>query len=356
MRIVEISPYDLSAVGGVQAQVVGLAGVLRSLGAEVQVIAPGMTEGVDASLGRVSRWRANGSVAPVALIPRMSQVAPILRSADIIHLHEPLAPMGGIAILRWVHDHGALDRLWVTFHRDGVSKGYQQWSRWWSYLLPPDHQVAVSPFAAHTAQLVSGVYPLEIPNGVAFDGGGHWRHDEVAMGDRRQRSILFVGRHEERKGLEVALQSFAALDAAVELIVVGTGPLTERLKTRYPDHRIHWLGRVDEATLNGLYRSVDVVVAPSLEGESFGVVLLEAMANGAALVVSDIPAYRWLSADGYAADLVPPGDADALAMALTTLLADSLRRNALRARGFERVRSFAFTTIAERYLTLFSGS
>ncbi|MGC9155406.1 MAG: glycosyltransferase family 4 protein [Ferrimicrobium sp.] len=361
MKVVEISPYDLGSVGGVQAQVSGLAQALRSLQCEVEIIAPGDAEGVRASLGPVSRWRANGSVAPITLFPRMSQISGVLEWADVIHLHEPFAPMGGVAVLRWAYTHDALDRLWVTFHRDGVSQGYRRWAQWWAYLLPrSDHQIAVSPFAARTAEIVAGVDPYQIPNGVTLDNSLTRTHEERKPSDgsavrcaEAGYRVLFVGRHEERKGLEVALQALTSLDLAVRLIVVGSGPLTEALQARYPDRRVDWLGRVDQTTLMTLYRSVDVVVAPSLAGESFGVVLLEAMANGAVVVASDIPAYRWLSCQGSSAVLVPPRDADALAMALRNVLTDPALRGNLRERAFEQVRSFSFDTLAERYLQLF---
>ncbi|WP_298335293.1 glycosyltransferase family 4 protein [Ferrimicrobium sp.] len=361
MKVVEISPYDLGSVGGVQAQVSGLAQALRSLQCEVEILAPGNGEGVGASLGSVSRWRANGSVAPVTLFPRMNQISGVLEWADVIHLHEPFAPMAGVAILRWAYTHDALGRLWVTFHRDGVSAGYRRWAQWWAYLLPrSDHQIAVSPFAARTAEIVAGVYPQQIPNGVALgDNLTHTQEEcELSDGSAVGRSfaeyrVLFVGRHEERKGLEVALQALTSLEMAVRLIVVGSGPLTGALQARYPDRRVDWLGRVDQATLTTLYRSVDVVVAPSLAGESFGVVLLEAMANGAVVIASDIPAYRWLSRQGSSAVLVPPRDADALAMALHNVLTHPEFRDSLRRRAFEQVRSFAFDALAERYLQLF---
>lgn len=366
MRIVEISPYDLGVVGGVQAQVLGMAESFRSLGCQVRVLATGNGRGTDVSLGRVSRWRANGSVAPVVLFPRINQLVAILQWADVIHLHEPLTPMGGVAVLRWAYLHGKIDRTWVTFHRDGVSTGYQHWASWWSYMLPAsNHRIAVSPFAANTAELVSGSRPLEIPNGVKItdrlqpDGLQHDRLQPEAICrsdyEHRPPRLLFVGRHEERKGLEVALRALALIDAEIELQVVGSGPLTVSLRQQYQDRRVRWLGVVGHDELTELYRSADLLIAPSIGGESFGVVLLEAMANGTPVLASDIPAYRWLSEDGDSAMLFPAGDSNALARLLLELLADVPQLSKLREHGYSRVRSFGFTEIGKRYLALFEA-
>jgi phosphatidylinositol alpha-mannosyltransferase len=357
MKIVEVSPYDLGVAGGVQAQVLGIADSLRSLSCEVRVLAAGSGHGADYSLGRTSRWRANGSIAPIALFSRIQRLAPILQWADVIHVHEPLTPMGGVSILRWAYLQGELDRIWVTFHRDGVSKGYQAWSSWWSYILPSiDHRIAVSPFAANTAQLVSGSRPLEIPNGVDIED--RWQHGESDMLHRQHATprVLFVGRHEERKGLEVALRALAMVGAEIEFLVVGDGPLTASLQKQYPDRRVRWLGQVDKEERAKRYRSAEMLIAPSIGGESFGVVLLEAMANGTPVVASDIPAYRWLTVNGDSALLFPPGDSDALAKLLVDLIANATLQARLRDRGYARVRSFSFAEIAKRYVTLFEAN
>ncbi|KJE77895.1 glycosyltransferase family 4 protein [Ferrimicrobium acidiphilum] len=357
MKVVEVSPYDLGVAGGVQAQVLGIANSLRSLGCEVKVLAAGSGNGADYSLGRTSSWRANGSIAPVVLLPRTRRLTPVLQWADVIHVHEPLTPMGGVSILRWAYLRGELDRLWVTFHRDGVSKGYQHWSHWWSYLLPPvDHRIAVSPFAANTAEMVTASRPSQIPNGVEIkDRSERETMDRLGRQHRVPR-VLFVGRHEERKGLEVALRALELMPAEIELMVVGTGPLTVSLQHHYRDHRVRWLGAVDQAELAELYRSADALVAPSIGGESFGVVLLEAMAAGAPIAASDIPAYRWLTSDGDSAALFRPGDSEALARLLTELLEDASLQARLRDRGYARVRSFSFAEIGKRYLTLFEAT
>jgi phosphatidylinositol alpha-mannosyltransferase len=175
-------------------------------------------------------------------------------------------------------------------------------------------------------------------------------------------TIVFVGRHEERKGLVVLLEAFERLrkDAASQQVrharlnVVGDGPATVQLKERFgSDDAISWLGAVDDAEKARELASADVFVAPSLRGESFGVVLLEAMAAGTAVIASDLPGYRLAAGD--AARFVPPGDAPTLATALEAVLEDAHERARLRGLATERVRGFSLDAIAEQYMELYEA-
>ena len=134
-------------------------------------------------------------------------------------------------------------------------------------------------------------------------------------------AIFFLGRHEERKGLAVLLQAMRLLDLDVSCWVAGDGPDTDRLRIEHAgDTRIEWLGRVDEAEKLARLRGASVVCAPSLHGESFGVVLIEAMAAGTPVVASALDGYRNVATDGVDALLVEPGNAPALAAALERVL------------------------------------
>jgi phosphatidylinositol alpha-mannosyltransferase len=145
-------------------------------------------------------------------------------------------------------------------------------------------------------------------------------------------SILFAGRHEPRKGLGVLLEAFAAVQADVSLVVVGDGPLSDSLRrVGATDRRVEWCGALSDGDLARRLAAASVFVAPSLGGESFGLVLLEAMAASAAVIASDLPGYRL--AVGDAACYVPPGDPAALADAIDRLLADEGRRVELVAAG-----------------------
>ena len=171
--------------------------------------------------------------------------------------------------------------------------------------------------------------------------------------------MLFVGRHEPRKGLEVLVEAFAHLDLTVpvRLWVAGEGPQTAELRSRSAgDHRVVWLGRLDDDELVARLRAADVLCAPALAGESFGIVLVEAMAARAVVVASDIPGYSAVvSSHGV---LVPPGDERALAGALSSVLAEVAgRRGCASAQSLEEAaahaRQWSMDAVARRYLEVY---
>ncbi len=164
--------------------------------------------------------------------------------------------------------------------------------------------------------------------------------------------MLFIGRHEPRKGLEVLLDAWAGVDRDAVLQVVGVGPQTDELRKRGVPN-VEWFGTVTDTPRNALLRGATAFCAPSLRGESFGVVLLEAMAAGAAIVASAIPGYQNVARPGRDALLVPPGDVDALRGALRRLLDDAKLRARLVASGHERAEQFSMRRLAERYLELY---
>jgi phosphatidylinositol alpha-mannosyltransferase len=208
----------------------------------------------------------------------------------------------------------------ATFHRSGPSALYRVAGR----LAAPatrrmEARCAVSAAAAATASdALGGSYRI-VPNAVDVTG-----YEAATPWPSSGRAILFLGRHEERKGLGVPLEAFAALSAGgrvpdAELWVAGDGPQTSALRTRYADlSGCRWLGVVTEEEKRRRLAAADVLCAPSLGGESFGVVLLEGMAAGALVVASDIDGYR--QAAGGMAELVAPGDPGALAGALAAAL------------------------------------
>src|SRR5204862_7934819 len=167
---------------------------------------------------------------------------------------------------------------------------------------------------------------------------------------------FFVGRHEPRKGLTVLLEAMQLLAADVHLWVASDGPETAELRARYGhDARIEWLGRIDEREKAARLRGADVFCAPSLRGESFGVVLLEGMAAQTPIVASDLPGYRNVARAGADALLVPPGDVDALAGALAGVLETPSCAERLVASGEQRAEEFSMDNLAARYLTLYEA-
>jgi phosphatidylinositol alpha-mannosyltransferase len=183
-------------------------------------------------------------------------------------------------------------------------------------------------------------------NGIEID-----RVQAVAATSAEAPTILFIGRHEPRKGLDVLLASMALLPGDTRLWVAGEGPDTRALRAQYAtDGRITWLGRITEDEKLARLRGADVFCAPSLRGESFGIVLLEAMAAGTAIVASDLPGYSNVARAGLDAALVPPGDEPALAAALLDVLTDPARRAALVANGAVRAEQFSMDRLADAYL------
>jgi phosphatidylinositol alpha-mannosyltransferase len=363
MRIALVCPYSLTVPGGVQTQVLGLARALGARGDEVAVVGPAEESEVagrldEAALGgavllRVGSGRpvsVNGSRAPVAPWPAaMARAVSALRgfAPEVVHVHEPFVPGPSLAAVV------AGPRPTVgTFHRAGNDLAYRAYGHLvgvWARRL--DAVFAVSEEAARTAQACIGHLPANmgiIPNGVEAD-----LLASVEPWPSSAPTVLFVGRHEHRKGLGVLLDAFEALPAPAQLWVVGEGPETGRLRARCASQaRVVWLGAVDDAERARRLAGADVLAAPSLSGESFGLVLLEAMAAGTAVVASDLPGYR-LAAAG-AARLVPPGDAGALARALLEVLGDAAQRADLREGGLRRARECDMRAIADAYREVYS--
>jgi phosphatidylinositol alpha-mannosyltransferase len=353
LRIGMVCPYSLTIPGGVQMQVLGLARALRSLGHVVQVLAPSDGPPPEAgvtALGKSIPFATNGSVAPIAPDPSAAvRTIRALRSEqfDVVHVHEPLVPGPSLTALLFS------DRPLVgTFHRAGASRAY-------TFLSPVTRRfgkrltqrVAVSQDALATARDGVGGEFTVLFNGVDVDRFAHATPAPTAGP-----TILFVGRHESRKGLAVLLDASRSLPDDVRIWVAGAGPETDALKAAHIDNaRVEWLGRVSDDELAQRLAGADVFCAPSLHGESFGVVLLEAMAAGTAIVASELPGYRAVAKPDEHAVLVPPEDPDALAKALNELLDDPAKRTELIAAGRVRAQEFAMPKLAAAYADIYAS-
>lgn len=351
MRIGLVCPYSLTIPGGVQGQVLGLARSLRSLGHEVRVLGPCDGPPPDAGvtpLGRSVPTAANGSVAPLAPDPS-AQLRTIraLRDEgfDVVHLHEPIAPGPTMTALLF-----ASAPLVGTFHAAGESAAYK-YLGWGLARMARrlDHRCAVSPDAEHLAKAaLGGTYEL-LFNGIEVE--------RFAVGPAHPTTgptIFFLGRHEPRKGLDVLLAALADLPDDVHVWVGGDGPQTAELQERHRgDPRIEWLGRISDEERAARMRGCTVYCSPSVRGESFGMVLLEAMASGAALVASDLDGHRNVATDGADALLAPVGDAPALAKALQRVLDDPGLRAELVAGGRRRADELSMQHLAERYVEIY---
>ena len=348
VRIGIICPYSLTVPGGVQMQVLGLARALSRGGHPTRVLGPCDGPPPDPNvtpLGNSLPTIANGSIAPVAPDPSCQlRAIRAMRdeSFDVIHVHEPLAPGPTMTAL--------LVRpapLIGTFHAAGGSLAYDLLPRATRFLAGRlDHRVAVSPDARDMARnALGGTYDL-LYNGVEL---APYRSAEPARAP--DPTILFIGRHEPRKGLGVLLGALRMLPPGVRLQIAGSGSETAALQARSAsDPRIEWLGTVTDSEKIALLKGADVFCAPSLRGESFGIVLLEAMAAGTAVVASDLSGYRNVARPGTDALLVPPGDAEQLAAALRRVLSDPSESSRLVAEGRRRAEAFSMSGLADQYL------
>lgn len=305
--------------GGVQSQVLGLGRALRRRGIAAQVLAP--CDGLPPEpwvtpLGDSIPYAENGSLAPLAPDPpaQLRLLGALWDERfDVLHLHEPLAP--GATLTSLVVKPAPLIG---TFHASGSIRPY----RWINGVVRRlaarlDHRVAVSEAAAETArESLGGTYRI-IPNAVEvgrFADADPWPTDGP--------TVMFLGRHEERKGLQVLLEATASLPEDVRIWVGGFGPDTEGLRQRYgSDPRIQWLGAISDEEKEARLAGADAFCVPAIGGESFGVVLLEAMAARTPVVASDIGAFRMVSREGRSATLFESGNPEALARAIRHALA-----------------------------------
>ena len=352
LRIGMVSPYSLTIPGGVQQQVMGLARSLRAKGHEVRVLGPCDGPPPDpfvTPLGNSLPTAINGSVAPLA--PDASAALRTIRALndeafDVLHLHEPLVPGPSLTAL-----FVKMAPVVATFHSAGDSAAYKTFARQLTRVAQKiDIRVAVSKDAVELAhRYIGGEYEV-LFNGIDLASSQR----SVDASAQRENAIFYVGRHEPRKGLDVLLEAFSKMPDDVAMWVASDGPQTAELKLRFGgDRRIEWLGRIDDDEKFDRLRRAAVFCAPSLRGESFGVVLLEAMAAGTPVVASNLDGYRNVATDGVNALLVEPGDAHALASALAKVMADPRLAGRLIEAGRTHAQDFSMDTLADRYVDLY---
>ncbi len=358
-----VCPYDLAVPGGVQAHVMQLARHLDQLGDRVAVVAPNSDfraqYPVDVvSVGATRAVRFNGSVAPIALGARAwSRTRDALRQLDpaIVHVHEPLVPMVGPAAVR----HAAAPVV-ATFHayaeRQGIYRLVARAMRGTARRI--DARIAVSRAAQDYHARALGARHSEfaiVPNGV--DVAAHKRVDVAGGGT--QPNVLFVGRLERRKGLAVLIDAFVALRQSRDatLTVVGDGPERDACVARLPAtirDDVRFLGRLSGEQLAVERASADVTVVPALGGESFGIVLIEALAAGSAVIASDLPGFRDVLDGGVHGRLVPPGDVARLAQALADELDEVDTRGQRAAAARRHVQRFDWSVVAEQLRAIYA--
>ncbi len=357
MKIGLVTPYIYPLPGGVNEHVRYLYDNLRLRGHDVRIISSthGLqkrSEGDVIRLGLGFSVPTNGSVGTLTISHRYPElVREVLdrERFDLLHFHEPFVPFLSLVLLRESRSVNV-----ATFHAyAGWSPSYEFGRRMLGGFARRLHgRVAVSAAARHFIETYfPGEYKV-IPNGVdisRFEGlrpVERWR-------DGTQ-NVLFVGRFEDRKGLTHLLKAYRLLrrqGCACRLLVIGSGP-QEREVRRYLATRrlggVELLGRVSDDEKARYFATADVYVSPATGRESFGIVLLEAMAAGAPIVCSDIHGYKGVVRRNIEALLVPPGDHRALARAIAELLADEERREQMRQASRQRVRQFSWESITAK--------
>jgi phosphatidylinositol alpha-mannosyltransferase len=371
MKIALISPYDFAFPGGANNNVIHTATCFREWGHEVTIVGPSSDD--SASLppcfipaeGGVLSFPFAGSMARVNLSPRVYRQAKKLlqqEQFDVIHLHEPMTPAFPLAALR----HAPLCPKSVivgTFH------AYRETSASYYYGKPIlrrffqrlDGRIAVSSAARdYIASYFEGDYVI-IPNGIDVERFGDPHAEPWPRYEDGMLNILFVGRLEKRKGFRFLLSAFHQVKRHVpeaRLIVAGAydGDDQQPFLEYVQEHQLAdvcFVGWVSDEDLPRYYRSCDIFCAPSTGYESFGLILLEAMAAGKPIVTCDIPGYRTVMEDGQQGLMVPPEDDRALAQALVRLSRDPATRGAMGRRGRARARVYAWQLVSEQVMAYY---
>lgn len=356
MRIGIVCPYSFDVPGGVQAHVAELAAELIARGHQVSVLAPADS---DTELppfvvngGRSVPFRYNGSVARLSITPaNFARVRRWLRGHDfdVLHLHEPNAP--SLTMMALLIAEGPIV---ATYH---TSTTRSVLLRVFSGVLQPflekiTGRIAVSDLARRWQVEALGSDAVEIPNGVHVDA---FAGAPLLPGyPRPAPTLAFVGRYDEpRKGMGVLLAALPALVQThpdLQVLVVGRGDAAALREQAGPVlwPHLRLFGQVSDVEKASVLRSADLYCAPNTGGESFGIVLVEAMAAGTAVAASDLDAFRRVLVDGEAGRLVPVGDAAGWSRVLTALLADPVQRAALVAAGTRRVQDFDWSVVCDQ--------
>jgi phosphatidylinositol alpha-mannosyltransferase len=361
MKVGIVCPYSWDVPGGVQFHVRDLAEVLTSRGFEVSVLAPADDDTplppYVVPAGRAVPVPYNGSVARVSFGPlSAARVRRWLREGefDVLHVHEPATP--SLSLLACWAATGAIV---ATFHTANLRSRIMLAA--YPILEPAlekiGARIAVSEAARRTLVAHVGGDAVLIPNGVFVDRFASASPEPAWQGSGG--TVVFVGRLDEpRKGLLTllaAMEQVVAKHPGVRLLVAGRGDADEVLEEVSPAVRdaVTFLGVVDEHDKARLLHSADVYVAPNLGGESFGIVLVEAMAAGAPVLASDLDAFREVLDDGRVGAFFPTGDVGQLGEALCSLLDDPARRAALRAAASTWVRRFDWDTVTSDLLAVY---
>ena len=361
MKIGLASPYDITWPGGVTVHISRLADRLEAAGHEVKILAPhspsrDLPVGCEViPLGRSVPVPAGGSVARVSLSLWLDhKVRDVLsrESFDLVHIHEPLMPVLSLTVLR--HSNAVNVGTFHAVH--GKFRNYG-WSfpilrRWFKRL---DGCIAVSPAAReYVERFFRAEYEI-IPNGIDVENFSRPKEPIPGLNDGKT-NILFVGRMEKRKGFRYLLEAYGKLkweNPNIRLVVVGPGSPDRdcyRIMSERNLQDVVFAGTVSYEDLPRYYQSAHICCAPATGRESFGIVLLEAMASGKPVVATNIKGYAAVVEHGRQGLLAPPKDASKLAEALGFLINDPKLREQMGAAGREKAARFEWDLVAKQIM------
>ena len=363
MRIGIVCPYAWDAPGGVRSHVADLAQTLIARGHEVSVLAP-IDEHEDVpdwivDGGRPVSVPYNGSVAKLSFgVKATGRVRRWIRDGnfDVLHVHEPLAP--SLSLLACWVGRGPIVATWHSSSERSrmLSAGFYIAQTAMEKVIA---RIAVSEDARRFLVGHVGGDAVVIPNGVRVSD--FVTEERLPDFDPDRPSMVFLGRMDEpRKGLHVlvgALPEIVARVPDVQVVIVGPGDIDDQRESLDPSVRdnVVYLGRVSDADKARAFASADLYIAPHTGGESFGIVLAEAMAASTAVLASDLPAFRNVLADGEAGRVFPTGDSAALAQAAVDLLTDASARQALVTAGRSRVMDFDWDHVVDDVLAVYDS-
>lgn len=367
MKIALVSPYDYPYPGGVTEHITALDKEFRALGHDTRIIAASTTDEdvlgnhVIKVSGAVAPVSFSGSTARITLSPQVyRRIKQILKQEqfDVVHVHEPTVPILSLVVLR--HSH-ALNV--GTFH------AYRESNAIYEYMRPLvqrafnrlDGRIFVSDAVR---DYITHYFPGDhviIPNGIDCARFGSPDIKPIEQFNDGRPNILFVGRLEKRKGFRHLLRAYRTIKQAIpnaRLIVVGAFKDKDKAPfIRYARatklRGVHFVGYVSPEEIARYHRTATVFCAPNTGFESFGIVLLEAMAAGLPIVASDIAGFRSVVENNCEAILVPPGDEQALAQALIDLLKDPARRADMSQCGRRKAAQYDWKLIAQRVLNYY---
>ena len=361
VKIAQVTPYDFHHPGGVAQHIIHLREQFIQLGHEVVVMSPRSNKGgiqiEDGfyGIGRTISIPGNGSKVRLTFdVTLYNAVKEMMRREqfDVVHLHEPLTPVLPAMVLLNSHSTNV-----ATFH------AYRDSNAWYSALRPYlsfllsrlDEKIAVSePAREFNSQYFDGPFDI-IPNGIDTTRFRE-AHEPFPWARDGAPRILFVGRYEEqRKGFKYLLRAMPLIRQQfpeARLVVVGDGrpEKYEDLISRYGIWGVDFVGMVSAEQLPRYYASCDLFCAPSIHGESFGIILLEAMASGKPVIASDIPGYASVMTDGREGLLAEPRDPTSIALAVVRLLSDDALKHRVAEQGLKTAAHYAWPSVAKRVL------